>query len=111
MLAFGYRQDTVGHWPIWFGPISARSLERFPFNPTHRSVLVEGRSRLYHDRFYLRDCHALVSIGLSLKETYPGADSAGLGLFCDISADESVPLNRLLVNQHVFTIGAIICRV
>ena len=64
MLAFGYRQDTVGHWPIWFGPISASSLRRFPFNPTHRSLPVRGRSRLYHDRFYLRDCHALVSIGL-----------------------------------------------
>jgi hypothetical protein len=46
MLAFGYRQDTVGNWPIWFGSLSAMSLRRYPFNPTHRSLPVRGHSRL-----------------------------------------------------------------
>ena len=111
MLSFGYRQDTVGHWPIWFGPLSAMSLKRYPFNPTHRSLPVRCRSRLYHDRYYLRDCHELLSVGLSQEEVFPGADSAGLGLFADISADETIPLNRMRVNQLVFTVGTIICRV
>jgi hypothetical protein len=29
MLAFGYIQVTVGHCPIWFGPLSAMSLRRY----------------------------------------------------------------------------------
>ena len=111
MLSFGYRQDTVGHWPIWFGPLSAMSLKRYPFNPTHRSLPVRCRSRLYHDRYYLRDCHELLSVGLSQEEVFPGADSAGLGLFADISADETIPLDRIRVHQLVFTVGTIICRV
>jgi hypothetical protein len=55
---------------------------------------VRGRSRLYHDRYYLRDCHELLSIGFSQEEVFPGADSAGLGLFADVSADKTIPLNR-----------------
>jgi hypothetical protein len=111
LLAFEYRQDIVGHCPIWFVPLSAMSLRRFPFNPSHRSLPVRCRSRLYHDRFYLRECHKLLSVGLSREEVFPGADSAGLGLLADVSADESVPLSRLNVYQLVFVLGTIIARV
>jgi hypothetical protein len=87
------------------------SLRRYPFNPSHRSLPVRGRSRLFHDRYYLRNFHELLFIGLSHEDLFPGAESTGLGLFADISADETIPLNRLRVNQLVFAVRMIICRV
>jgi len=110
LLVHGYRQEVIGATPIWFGHISPRMLlSNYPFNPNVRNLPFACRSRLYPERYWLKHSSDMVSIGLSELVSYPGAGSAGLGLFADCSANE-VPFEELNPNAVVFEDGAIICK-
>ena len=103
LLVHGYRQELLGETPIWFGHSSAYMLcHNFPFNPEMRDLPVRCRSRLYPEHNWLRHSTDLLCIGISEPVSFPGAESAGLGLFADCSANLEVPFEDLNPNtMHI----------
>jgi hypothetical protein len=109
LLVHGYRQEVIGATPIWFGHISPRMLcSNYSFNPNVRDLPFACRSRLYSERYWLKHSTDLVSIDLSELVSFPGAGSAGLGLFADCSANLEVLFEELNPNAIVFEEGDII---
>ena len=66
-------------------------------------------SRLYPERYWLKNTADLMCIGVSTLNFFLGSGSAGLGLFADCSANHRVFMKDLNPNAVVFVKGDTIC--
>ena len=64
---------------------------------------------MYPNHYWLRHSTDLLCIDISELVSFPGAGSAGLGLYVDCSANLEVPFEDLNPNTVVFEEGDVIC--